>query len=144
MGSPTHLITMLSLFVLQESISNHTKHVHWFTWNSSDESGGFNMSYIPDGQRDGTIMTWQKISALSRCNIFTHWPHSTLKSVSLPHHSSVPSLPSLFTTLSWRNDTKMSNVMKHSEAALTCYKARLCLSPQTVVTIRMPGICFTL
>lgn len=70
------------------------------------------MSYIPDSQSEARIMTWQNISALSCCNNFTHWPHSTLKSVSKPHHSSVPSFHSHFTAFSCKNDTKMSNVME--------------------------------
>lgn len=72
---PTVVVTMLNLFDWQESISNHTKQ---FTWPSSNESGGFHMSYTPDSRREAKIITWQNISALSCCNHLTQWPHWTL------------------------------------------------------------------
>lgn len=72
------------------------------------------MSRIPDSQGDATIVTWQKICAPSCCTVFTHWPHSAVICVSLPHRPSVPAFPSA----SGGNGTKMQRDETH-EATLT-------------------------
>lgn len=67
------------------------------------------------------MVTWQKICAPSCCTVFTHWPHSAVVSVSLPHRSSVPSSPSA----SGRNGTKMQCDETH-EATLTSVTKQDC------------------